>query len=96
MSVYLIANLTIDDRERYAQYEQGFMEIFSQYPGELLAVDEEQLVLEGEYASTRTVLLRFPSRADALAWYESSEYQALAQHRFTASHGSVIVIDGLS
>ena len=48
MSVYLIAQINIHNRERYAQYEAGFMEIFAQYGGEMLAVDEAPTVLEGQ------------------------------------------------
>ena len=95
MSVYMIANLTIDDRERYAQYEAGFVEIFARYDGELLAVDEAQEVLEGEYDHTRTVILRFPTKEAAHAWYDSEEYQTLAKHRFAASSGSALIVQGL-
>lgn len=95
MSVYLIANIDIEDRDRYAQYEAGFMEIFQRYDGQLLAVDEQQVVLEGDAAPTRTVLIEFPSTESARAWYDSSEYQALAQHRFASSRGSVTMIQSL-
>ena len=48
MSVYLIAQINIHDRDRYGQYEVGFMEIFAQYGGEMLAVEESPTVLEGQ------------------------------------------------
>ena len=95
MSVYLIANLNINDRERYAQYEAGFMDIFNQHNGKLLAVDENQEILEGDYDCTRTVIVEFPSHDDAKAWYESEAYQELAAHRWASSDGSVILIQGL-
>ena len=40
MTVYVVARITIEDRERYREYEAGFMEIFTAHGGELLAVDE--------------------------------------------------------
>jgi len=95
MTIYLIANIDIDDRERYAQYEAGFMDIFSRFDGRMLAVDEQQTVLEGAPAPTRSVLIEFPDEAAARAWYESPEYQALAAHRFASSTGSVTIIQGL-
>ncbi|MDA1073422.1 MAG: DUF1330 domain-containing protein [Proteobacteria bacterium] len=95
MSVYLIANLTIHDRERYAQYEKGFMEIFQQFQGEAVAVDEAQEVLEGDYDCTRTVILRFPDREAAHAWYDSEAYRELAKHRFAASSGNALIVKGL-
>lgn len=95
MAVYLVAQLTIHDRERYAEYGGGFMEIFSKYDGKLLSVEESQETLEGDWDYTRTVLIEFPSEAQAKAWYHSEEYQALAQHRFAASDGNIVLIKGL-
>jgi uncharacterized protein (DUF1330 family) len=96
MPVYVVAELTIADRAEYARYEAGFMPIWQQYRGELLAVDEQPTVLEGEWRHTRTVLLRFPDAAEAERWYRSPEYQALAQHRWRASHGNVALLSGLA
>jgi len=96
MPVYVVAELTITDRAEYARYEAGFMPIWQQYRGELLAVDEQPTVLEGEWRHTRTVLLRFPDAAEAERWYRSPEYQALAQHRWQASHANVALLSGLA
>ena len=71
MSVYLIAQININSRERYAQYEAGFMEIFAQYGGEMLAVDEAPTVLDGQWPHTRTVLIRFADKVLADAWYRA-------------------------
>ena len=95
MSVYLIANLTINDRDRYTQYEDAFMGVFDNYNGKILAVDENQEVLEGDYNSTRTVLIEFPSNENAKAWYDSDAYQEIAQHRWASSDAVVIMIEGL-
>ena len=96
MSVYLIADLEIHDRDEYGKYEAGFMEIFQQYGGRLLSVDEDQRVLEGDPPSTRTVLIEFPSGEEALRWYESPAYQELAKHRWAASKGSIAMVKGLA
>lgn len=93
--VYLTANITINDRERYRDYEAGFTEIFMKYEGRAVAVDDSATTLEGEKSWTRHVILKFPSRAAAMAWYESPEYQALAAIRFEASDASVFLIRGL-
>ena len=95
MAVFLVAQIQIVDRERYGQYEAGFMEIFGQYQGKVLSVDETPQVLEGEWPHTRTVLIEFPSQEDATAWYESEEYQALARHRQAASVSHIALLNGL-
>ena len=95
MAVYIIAQLEINDREEYGKYEAGFFEIFSKYPGEFLVVSEDPVILEGDWPYTRTVVLRFPSAEDALNWYKSDEYQALAQRRLRASAANLIMVEAL-
>ena len=94
MSVYVIAQIEIHDRNEYNQYEAGFLEIFSKYKGELLVVEESPTVLEGEWPYTRTVLIRFPDEEEATRWYKSDEYQMLAQHRFKSSRANLILAKG--
>ncbi len=95
MSVYMIAQLQIDDRDRYSQYEAGFIEIFAKHGGKLLSVDESPETIEGNWDWTRTVLIEFPTAEQANAWYQSDEYQELAKHRFASSDGNIVMIKGL-
>jgi uncharacterized protein (DUF1330 family) len=96
MPVYIVAEVTIADRTEYARYEAGFLPIWQKYRGELLAVEEQPTVIEGEWKHSRTVLLRFPDRAEAERWYRSPEYQALAQHRWNASRADIALLNGLA
>ena len=95
MAHYVIAQIDIKDREKYAEYEAGFMDIFASYKGKLLSVDENVSLLEGQWPATRTVLIEFPSKEEALAWYESEEYQSLAKHRFAASSADIVIVSGI-
>ena len=94
MSVYLIVQITIADREEYALYEAGFMEVFMKHGGTMLSVDESPTVIEGDWTASRSVLIRFPSDDAAMNWYNSPEYQNLAKHRFKASTGNCILVQG--
>ena len=96
MSAWLVAQVSINDRERYALYEAGFMEILIRYGGKIVAVDEAVEVLEGSWDYTRTVLVSFDSADEARRWYSSEAYQALAANRWAASEGNVILLKGLS
>jgi uncharacterized protein (DUF1330 family) len=96
MPVYLVAQIRIEDPERYSQYEAGFMPIFQKYGGEILAVDDAPQVAEGDWPYTRMVLLRFADRDAADAWYRSEEYQALAQLRLDSSTGTVAFVQGIA
>lgn len=94
MPVYIVASIRIEDAEEYGRYQSGFLDVFARYRGELLAVSDAPQVIEGEWPYTRAVLLRFPDEAEARRWYESPEYQALSQHRWRASTGTVIAFEG--
>ena len=95
MSVYLVANITIDDRDGYAAYEAGFLDVFAQFDGTLLAVDEAQRTLEGDWPHTRTVILEFPDDEAVRAFYDSPGYQAIVQHRHAASQADIAIVSGL-
>jgi hypothetical protein len=55
-------------------------------------VDETPTVKEGDWPYTRTALIEFPTAEAFDAWFNSPEYQALAEHRHAASTGSIAVI----
>ena len=90
-----MAKISISDRDEYAKYEAGFMDIFMKYQGKLLCVDDEPTVLEGAWACTRTVLVEFPDEQATLDWFNSEEYQTLAKHRHASSTGNIVMINSL-
>lgn len=92
MTVYIISQITIHDRAIYDEYEAGFMEIFDQYEGTMLSVDENARRLEGEWTATRSVLMSFPSAETFRAWAGSKEYQELAKLRHAASVSNSIMV----
>ena len=96
MSAYMIAQIEIDDPEEYAKYLAGFMPIFEKYGGELLvssSADTE--VIEGEWALARTVVMKFPGKQEAQAWYNDPDYKALARHRANAARANLVLVDGV-
>jgi uncharacterized protein (DUF1330 family) len=95
MTVYFVALVNITDRDGFGAYEQGFMDVFKQFGGSILAVDDAPTVLEGNWPHTRTVLMSFPSAEELERWYRSDAYQAVARHRYNASSADIAVIKGL-
>jgi uncharacterized protein (DUF1330 family) len=92
MTVYIISRLTIHDRSEYDKYENQFEEVFAKFDGKLLSVDEDPLVLAGEWEATRSVLIEFPSRVAALTWMQSDDYQRISKHRNAGSTLSSIIV----
>ncbi len=81
MTVHFIAHFSVTDRDRYRVYEKGFFPILKAHGGRFLAYDDVVTVLEGERQPGRTVLLEFDTEEACLGWWNSPEYQELAQHR---------------
>jgi uncharacterized protein (DUF1330 family) len=50
--------------------------------------------LEGQAQGLRKVVIEFPSRAAAEAWYHGPEYQAILPHRLANSEGHIVLVDG--
>lgn len=91
---YIVAQINIHDRDEYAKYGAGFGAIFRAHQGESVAFSEEPDVLEGSWDYGRTVIIRFPSKAAAMAWYESPEYQEILKHRLAAATSNLVLIEG--
>ena len=94
MTVYVVADITIHDRDGYRQYEAGFMDILKTHGGRALAADEQPRVVEGNWERTRVVVLSFADEAAFDAWYRSAEYQALMQRRTAASTATILLVKG--
>jgi uncharacterized protein (DUF1330 family) len=95
MSYYFIVRINIVDSSEYQKYLAKAGEIFKKYKGEYLVVDDEPLVLEGNWDSVRTVLIRFSSRKDFWDWYYSEDYQQILKHRLSAAECNAILAKGL-
>ncbi|MFT4826611.1 MAG: hypothetical protein ACI9J0_004558 [Cryomorphaceae bacterium] len=95
MTVYMVSQLTIHDRSQYDKYESGFAEVFKKYDGKMLSVDEQPMVLAGDWQATRSVIIEFPSKKSALTWLMSDEYQALSKYREAGSVANSILVKAL-
>jgi len=90
--VHFIAQFTVEDADRYHQYELGFFPILKAHGGEFVTYDDDVTVLEGGEASGRTVIIRFKSEEACLKWWNSPEYQELAEHRRAGTQTALVSI----
>jgi uncharacterized protein (DUF1330 family) len=96
MAVYILNNMTIHDRAEYDSYLRAFMGVFRKFQGEILAAVDAPAPVEGEWPYDRTILLRFPSREEALRWSESPEYREIASHRRNGTRSNVVILEGFA
>jgi uncharacterized protein (DUF1330 family) len=88
--VHLIGQFTIDDADRYRDYALDFSPILKAHGGEIVTYDDNVTLLEGERVSGRTVIIRFESEEACLTWWNSPEYQEIAEHRRAATTTTLI------
>jgi len=94
MSCYFIAQIQIHDEDEYRKYLDSVDEVFSKFNGKYLAVDENPVVLEGEWTYSRVIIISFPNENELKSWYESKEYQSIVQHRLKAAKCDTLLVKG--
>jgi uncharacterized protein (DUF1330 family) len=93
--VYVIAEMSIHDRERYDRYAARFMDVLYGTGGRLLAADEKPLVVEGEWSGDKVVMIEFPDRESYERWATSDPYREIAVDRIAATSGHVLLVTGV-
>lgn len=91
---YIIGHVTIHDPDAYQAYGIKNNDIFPKYGGVFLARGGQAEVLEGSLPA-RHVIVEFPSYSDALACYNSPEYQENMKTRVANSDGTIMVVEGI-
>jgi len=78
---YILANLVVEDAERYREYEKRFFPVLKKHGGSFITFDDESVTLEDEGPPGRLVIFTFPSETAARDWYADAEYQEISEHR---------------
>jgi uncharacterized protein (DUF1330 family) len=91
MSVYIVSRLNITNAEMMLEYQRSVVPVVQAFGGKYLVRGSEVEALEGSWDHQRMVILEFPTREAALAWYHSAEYAPLKEKR-QASGNAVILL----
>lgn len=94
MKAYVIVVETIHDPAKFDEYRGQVMATLAPYGAVFLVRGGPLTVVEGEWPHQRTVVIEFPSRAAAEAWYASPAYQAVIGLRLQSSTCSLVIVDG--
>ena len=94
MKAYLIAQETIHDEAMFGEYRKQVVPTLAAFEGKFVARGGKCTVLEGEWKHPRTVIIEFPSREAAEAWYNSPDYQKIIALRHNSSRGNLVILDG--
>jgi uncharacterized protein (DUF1330 family) len=94
MKGYWIAHVTVTDPDPYKLYAEAAPEAFKRYNARILARGGRHRQLEGE-GKARNVVIEFQSFEDAIACYNSDEYQAARAHRAGAGLADIVIVEGV-
>ncbi|HEY7442939.1 MAG TPA: DUF1330 domain-containing protein [Vicinamibacterales bacterium] len=81
MPAYWVARAKITDPVAYKKYTDRVPEIVSRHGGKILARGGRYRIMEGPETFHRHVVIEFPSLEQAVACFESPEYQEAAAFR---------------
>lgn len=90
---YWIAHVDVHDMDAYGAYIKANGDAFAKFGAKFLVRGGDKEVREGQLRA-RTVVIEFPSYADAIACYDSPEYQAAKALRMPVADGNMCIIEG--
>jgi uncharacterized protein (DUF1330 family) len=93
-SAYVIANVDVTDPVQYEEYKKLSSIAMKAHGAEICIRGGKVEVLEGDWAPSRCVMLKFPSVDAAHRFYDSPEYRAAKQAREGAADMRMIIVEG--
>jgi len=94
MSAYIIADVTVTDPDKMAEYRVWSTRAMQEHGAEVLVRGGDFEVLEGPWTPSRLVVLKFPDRAAARRFYDSETYRRAREIRRDAGIMRMVVVDG--
>jgi uncharacterized protein (DUF1330 family) len=91
MPAYLVSRIRISDPEAMAEYVKEVPPIVHAFGGKYLMRGTDVEALEGTWEHERMVILEFPTRDAALAWYHSAEYAPHKARRHAAAEAVILL-----
>lgn len=91
---YIIADVSVTDPEQYKIYQQFSSQAMQEHNVNILVRGGAIEPLEGE-APGRLVVLEFPSKEAARAFYESDTYRQGREARRHAADMTMFIVEGL-
>lgn len=95
MVAYVIAQIEVVDPAQFEAYRQQVPATIAAYGGRYIVRGGESETLEGTWSPKRVVILEFPDRATAKAWWSSQAYSPVKALRQAAARTELIAIDGI-
>ena len=95
MSAYVVVDVEVTDPAAFDEYRQQVPATIARYGGRYIVRGGQTQALEGHWDPKRVVILEFPDRAAARAWWSSQEYAGAKALRQRCARTQLIIVDGV-
>ena len=95
MTAYVIASIHVTDAEKYKHYMALSPAAITAAGGKFIVRGGNLEILEGDWSRSRVVVVEYPTREAAKAFYDSALYVTARAEREGAAEFSMIVVDGV-
>ena len=92
----VVNEIQITDAEKYKEYSSQVAATLLPYGGVSVVRGGNGTVLSGPELAGRVAIVEFPSRAKAMEWHESSDYQRILKIRNASSTSRVYIVDKMA
>jgi uncharacterized protein (DUF1330 family) len=96
MAAYIISRVKISSPDDMRRYQSEAPPVVAAFGGRYLVRGTAVQALEGAWEHDRMVVVEFPSREAALAWYHSAEYRPLRELRQQSAETIILLADGIA
>ena len=94
MPAYVIVNVEVLDPTQYETYKGMAPASITAHGGRYLVRGGPVDVVEGRWSPRRVVVLEFPNKRQAHAWWNSSEYADAKALRQSCAYTEMVIVDG--
>lgn len=94
MSVFMIIDIEVRDKETYAEYVKKAEKIVKKYGGRYLVQGGRISSISGDWNPQRIVIIEFASRQALNTCFSSEEYKSIAYLRERSTNSRTIAVDG--
>ena len=95
MTAFILAEIDVKDPDAYQEYIKQVPALVEKHGGVYRARGGQHTILEGNWNPSRIVLLEFPDRNSAEAFYNDSDYSGLKQIRHKTTDSNLVLFEGL-
>ena len=95
MKAYILVDVHIEDLAQYEEYKKMTPSSITAFGGKFIVRGAPTETLEGDWAVGRLVILEFPSKDKAKAWWASEFYAPAKSLRQRIAKTNMVLMEGV-